>query len=118
MQGGLVGTYDAEIVPHFYALVRTHVHKKFHAGTEHAVEILTEHDPSAQLAVRGCEPVEMSWHVERNRLSFHERYSDIPRVDGITTEFHLGDGAMIARIDYPHPPNFPVRASHRSQYFS
>src|SRR5260370_17412404 len=79
--------------------------------------MFTGRGSGAQFAVRGRETVEMCRHVERNRRSFHERYSDISRVDGITTEFHLGDGAVTTRIDYPYPPNFPVRASHGSQYF-
>ena len=43
---------------------------------------------------------------------------DIARIDGIATEFHLGDGAMAARIDHSHPANFPVRATRGGQYFS
>src|ERR1700682_3108675 len=118
VQRGRVGPHYAEVVPHFYALVRTHVHIEFHTRAEHAVEIFAEHDPSAQLSIRRSEAVEMAGHMERNRRFFHERHGDITGVDGITTEFHLGDGAVTARIDYPHPPNFSVRASCGSQHFS
>src|ERR1700756_1974690 len=59
-QGCRIGTYYAEIVSHFYALVRTHVHIKFHTRAEHAVEVFTEHDPSAQLTARRRETVEMA----------------------------------------------------------
>src|SRR5664279_3573415 len=58
----------------------------------------------------------MSGRAERDRRSFHERHRDISRVDGITTEFHLGDGGVVARIHHPHPSNFPVRVSRGSQY--
>src|SRR6266851_4468441 len=51
-QSGRVGPHYAKIVPHFYALVRTHVHIEFHARAEHAVEVFAEHDPSAQLSIR------------------------------------------------------------------
>ena len=60
----------------------------------------------------------MSRHVETNRRFLDERHRYISRIDGITTEFHLGDGAVTARVDNPHPANLSIRVAYGAQYFS
>src|SRR5208337_1823584 len=117
MQTGGVGTYDAEVVANLHALIRTHVHIKLHARAEFAVEVFSEHNASAQLSVGRSEAVEMLRNAESNRRLFHERYDDISRVNRITTEFHLANGAVTAGIHDSHSANFGVRASRGGQNF-
>src|ERR1700686_2993035 len=60
----------------------------------------------------------MCWPAERNRLFFHERHRDIPRVNWIATVFDLSNCTAATRVDYAHPANFRVWASRRGQDFS
>src|SRR5208283_208558 len=117
MQTGGVGTHDAEVVSHFYALIRTYVEIKFHARAEFGIEVFPEYDSSAQLPIGRSEAIEMLGHAETNWRLFHERHHDISRVNRIATEFHLTNGAVTARIHDSHPANLRVRASGGSQNF-